>query len=235
MGVLIRCSVGDCKREAYKNGECIIHSKIETKSEKLLRSTVRDECYMGEYNFFGTISYQDFSLNNLKILKNANINFSDSFFYGTFRAKEIDLFTSKIDFTGTQFDSEINIELCNIFGYVLLREISAIRRVSFSLNDFEDFEIDSAKFNDKVKIVNSVFKKSFSCKNTVFKREAIFLNTYFFGETVFENVIFEEAATFNLCEFHSNAVFKNVLFKKDVNIKDALSKYNLVIQNSNIF
>ena len=100
----------NCDREEYKDGFCIIHHNGKDKPNNIFRKIIRDDIYRGFYNFSYMISYDGFSLEELKIEKDAEMIFRNSNFAGPFQIKNRDL-TASFDFTDANFDSGLFIIL----------------------------------------------------------------------------------------------------------------------------
>lgn len=213
----------NCKRASYKNSLCIIHSDIKDKPYKLFRKTIRDDIYEGNYDFSYMKCFEEFGLEDITILKNANFIFKKAHFASSFNIKNMDIHAS-FDFTGATFESGIFITLSNIFNEIIIKDAKIERTLNLSLSNFENLTLENTIIEGNFNMTNSDLKNETIFINLSFKNEASFLNSRFKKNVTFKNIVFENTADFTNTEFYKKPMFENVVFKKDVKPKDFINK-----------
>lgn len=221
----------NCGREEYKDGLCIIHYNNQNKPANLFRIAIRDDIYRGLYDFSYMISYDGFSLDELKIEKDAEFIFRNSYFAGPFRIKNRDLKAS-FDFTEANFDSGLFIKMSDIKKEIIIKNSNISMDLNFSLSNFDSIIVYNSKINCKADFSNSHIKGKLEFNHIYFNDNLSFLNAVFRDNFSFENIIVEKDADFRNAVFFKKMKFENAEFKGSFLPKEII--YNEKIELKNV-
>ena len=220
----------NCDREEYKDGLCIVHHNGKNKPANIFRKIIRDDIYRGFYNFSYMISYDGFSLEELKIENDAEMIFRDSYFAGPFQIKNRDLKAS-FDFTDANFDSGLFITLSDIKKEIIIKNSNISMDLNLSLCNFDSIIIDNAKINCKADFSNSYINGKLEFNHIHFKDNLNFLNAIFRDDFTFQNIIVEKDIDFRNAVFFKKMKFENVEFKGDFKPAEIINNDKIELKN----
>lgn len=220
----------NCDREEYKDGFCIIHHNGKDKPNNIFRKIIRDDIYRGFYNFSYMISYDGFSLEELKIEKDAEMIFRNSNFAGPFQIKNRDL-TASFDFTDANFDSGLFITLSDIKKEIIIKNSNISMYLNFSLSNFDSLITYNTKINCKADFSNTCINGKFEFNHIHFKDNLNFLNAVFRDDFTFQNIIVEKDADFRNVVFFKKMKFENVEFKGNFKPAEIIDNDKIELKN----
>ena len=223
-------STENCDREEYKDGLCIIHHNGDDKPEGLFRRIIRDDIYRGYYNFSYMISYDGFSFEGLKILKDANLLFRNSSFYGPFHIRNYDLKAS-LDFTDSDFDSGIFIVMSNVHKEIIIKNSKINMDFNMSLSNLYSLDIDNITVDCNCSISNSDIMDKLKFNHIYFKNNFSLLNSSLIGDASFENIVIEGDADFRNIKFYKSLKFENVQIKGNTIPVEITENKNIEFKN----